>query len=92
MVKKPDAAIEFGEVEIERLTTLKGGLLKKPIALSVKTFHAGGAEFVHLTKGEQWLISAAVGAMERQRGLQRSEWNLNDDCKWGPAGLPFHPR
>ena len=72
--KRSDSDTTFREVQLDRLTSLSGGLLKKPMVIATRTFPgANGEEFVQLKKGEQWLINAAVGPMERQRGLQRTK-------------------
>ena len=65
----------FDDVYAEQVTTLKGGLLRKPAVLVTKTrtVQNKDIEFVQVTKGEQWLVQAATGPMCRQAGLQRTK-------------------
>ena len=65
----------FEDVYAEQVTTLKGGLLRKPAVLVTKTrtVQNKDIEFVQVTKGEQWLVQAATGPMCRQAGLQRTK-------------------
>ena len=66
---------QFTDVEVQRKTALTGGLLKKPIHITTKLFHAGAgeAEFVQLRKGQDWLSSSACGPVNRQHGLKRTK-------------------
>ena len=86
MVKVTSAASKdtFPDVLVQRQTVLTGGLLKKAIVLPTKYFaghvassegraEAQKVEFVQLKKGEQWLIHAVCGPMDRQRGLKRTK-------------------
>jgi len=86
MVKVTSAASSdtFPDVLVQRLTVLTGGLLKKGFVLPTKYFaghvdssegraEAQKVEFVQLKKGEQWLIHAVCGPMDRQRGLKRTK-------------------
>ncbi len=74
MVKRKAGDPTFLDVLVERLTTLRGGLLKKPLVLATRMFgpREADTEFVQLRKGEQWLVHATVGPMQRQRGLART--------------------
>ena len=58
-----------------QVTTLKGGLLRKPAVLTTLKLPVMGndIEFVQVHKGEQWLVQAATGPMGRQAGLQRTK-------------------
>ena len=66
----------FSDVQVQRQTVLTGGLLKKAIVLPTKVFSVPTGDlkqFVQLKTGEQWLIHAVCGPMDRQRGLRRTK-------------------
>ena len=70
MPKQPP---KFDDVQIMKLTTIKGGLLKKPMSLPVLSARFDGAEmeFVHLTSKQDWLCKAVTGDCVSRRPLGR---------------------
>lgn len=64
---------KFDDVQITKLTTVKGGLLKKPMSLPVLSARFDGAEmeFVHMTSKQDWLCKAVTGACVSTRPLGR---------------------
>ena len=65
---------KWDDVTVETRTTLRGGCLTKPMVIVTKMFpNVPNVEFVQIRKGEQWLISSAVGAGPRQQSLGRTK-------------------
>ena len=66
-------APNFDTVMVEKLTTIKGGLLKKPMSIRSMTVHVDGTsmEFAHLTTKQDWLCKAVAGECVSRRPLVR---------------------
>jgi hypothetical protein len=64
---------KFDAVMVEKLTTIKGGLLKKPMSIRAMTVHVDGSsmEFAHLTTKQDWLCKAVTGECVSRRPLGR---------------------
>ena len=66
-------APKFDTVMVEKLITIKGGLLKKPMSIRSMSVHVDGAsmEFAHVTTKQDWLCKAVTGECVSRRPLGR---------------------
>ena len=64
---------KFDPIHVAKLATVKGGLLKKPMALPIMCVELEGhtMEFTHMTTRQDWLCKAVSGECVSRRPLSR---------------------